>query len=67
MEKDSEAGRKELEKRLTDTRKSLEDQLTRIKGSVPDFDKFIAEYKKEGQKLVDEIKADETIKKFIDF
>lgn len=52
---------------MADTRKALEDQMTRIKASAPDFDKFIAEYKNEGQKLLDEMKNDETIKKFIDF
>lgn len=67
MEKDGEAGKLGLEKRLSDTRKALEDQMTKIKDSAPDFDKFMAEYKKEGQKLVDEIKTDETIKKFMDF
>lgn len=41
--------------------------MTKVKESVPDFDKFVAEYKKEGQKVLDEIKTDETVKKFIEF
>lgn len=52
---------------MTDVRKALDDQMTKLKESVPDFDKFVAEYKKEGQKFVDELKTDETIKKFIEF
>lgn len=67
MKKDAENGKVELEKRFADVRKALEDQMTKIRGAVPDFDKFIAEYKKEGQKLLDELKTDETIQKFIEF
>lgn len=67
MSKDAENGKKELEKRLNDVRTALEDQVTKVKGSVPDFEKFVDEYKKEGQKVLDEMKTDETIKKFIEF
>lgn len=56
-----------MEKRLNNVRTALDDQVAKMKNAVPDFDKLVAEYKKEGQKVIDEMKADETIKKFIDF
>ncbi|KAG4078631.1 hypothetical protein HA402_015221 [Bradysia odoriphaga] len=67
ISKDAERSKVEIEKRLNDVRTTLDDQVTKIKGAVPDFDRFVAEYKKEGQKVLDELKTDETIKKFIEF
>lgn len=67
ISKDAERSKAEVEKRLNDVRTALDDQVTRIKGAVPDFERFVAEYKKEGQKVVEELKANETIKKFIEF
>lgn len=67
MAKDAENGKQELEKRLTNVRAALEDQVNRVKDSVPDFEKFIAEYKREGQRVVDELKTDETVKKILEF
>lgn len=67
MAKDAENSQKEIEKRLNDVRTALDDQMNRVKDSVPDFDKFVAEYKKEGQKVIDELKTDETVQKIMEF
>lgn len=67
MAKDAENSRKEIEKRLDNVRAALDDQIARMKTAAPDFDKLAAEYKKEAQKVLDELKSDETIKKFIEF
>lgn len=67
MAKDAENSKKEIEKRLTDVRTALDDQMNKVKDSVPDFGKFVAEYKNEGQKVIDELKTDETVQKIMEF
>ena len=62
-----ESGKKAAGQRLADTRQELNDQLTRIKESVPDFDRFTETYKEEGQKVIDDFMEDENLKKISKF
>ncbi|KAJ6644415.1 Apolipophorin [Pseudolycoriella hygida] len=67
LRKNVESSQKEFERRFNEIRDGLETQVSKLKDAVPDFTRFADTYKAEGQKVLDDLKGDENIKKLIEF
>jgi len=63
---DTKKARSEVETRANQAKQKLTEQINAIKGNLPDFSKFNAEYKAELEKFSDDLLADKSIKQLVE-